>query len=106
MGCYITSDNKYYEGDKAHWQDILIPKRPDYTYKWDGKAWLIDAVIVAEAQAQQAKVNARADAIANTLPSWTTVKAGIDTAFPDAKQNKIITGLARITYWLAKDSAE
>jgi len=40
--------------------------------------------------------------IETSLPSWTQVKAAIDSAFTNTKQNAVITKMARVVYWLAK----
>lgn len=52
--------------------------------------------------AQQKKMQA----IIDNLPSRAAVKTAINKAFPDAKQNNIVTRLADIVYWLAKDKEE
>ncbi len=44
--------------------------------------------------------------IIDNLPTWQTTKDFIDAAFPDPKQNKVVSGLARVLYWLAKDSID
>lgn len=40
----------------------------------------------------------------NNLPSRAAVKTAINAAFLDPKQNAIITKLADVVYWLAKNS--
>jgi len=59
---------------------------------------------LAELAAQEEIIKAKLAAIAAALPSRAQVKSAIDAAFPDAKQNAVITKLANVVYWLAKDS--
>ena len=53
-----------------------------------------------------ARQEAKRQAIINNLPSRAAIKTAIDNAFPNAKQNNIVTRLADIVYWLAKDKEE
>jgi len=39
MGYYISTQLGYYEGDQIDSEDIIVPKRPDYSYNWDGNTW-------------------------------------------------------------------
>lgn len=54
-------------------------------------------------QAQQAKAQARSQAIADNLPSWAVVSGRIDdiATLDDAKN--YIRKLSRVVYWLAKN---
>lgn len=65
---------------------------------------VLDAQKAAEETAKVLEVQKAAD-IASNLPSWEKVKAAIDAAFTDVKQNAVVTKLARVVYWLAKGSA-
>lgn len=56
----------------------------------------IAAIAAREAQAA-AKVLIEA-AISAALPTWTTVKTGINNAFPDAKQNAFMTALCKAIF--------
>jgi hypothetical protein len=59
---------------------------------------------IAEQEAKEAAQLIKAQAYIDNLPSWATVKGGIDAAFTDAKQNGIITKLARVVYWDIKNT--
>ena len=48
----------------------------------------------------------KAKAYIDNLPSRAVVMAAIDNAFPDTKQKNIVTKLADVVYWLAKDTEE
>lgn len=43
---FINQRGEYYEGDKADYRDLDVPKRPDYIYKWTGTEWIIDPDII------------------------------------------------------------
>jgi len=38
---YANGGEPYYQGNRAHWQDIAVPQRPDKWHTWDGNAWTI-----------------------------------------------------------------
>jgi hypothetical protein len=59
---------------------------------------------IAEQEARQAVQLLKAQAYIDKLPSWATVKGAIDAAFTNAKQNGIITKLARVVYWDIKNT--
>jgi len=42
MGFFITSQNKYYEGDRANINDIEVTQRPSRFYDWNGSAWIFN----------------------------------------------------------------
>jgi hypothetical protein len=69
---------------------------------WKTQAEL-DEMAAIEA-AEIARKAAKAQAYIDNLPDWATVKKAIDAAFIDAKQNGIITKLARVVYWDVKDT--
>jgi len=62
----------------------------------------------AEELAQQALIRARYEAktqsIIDNLPSWSAVSTSVDNISNLAKAKVFLKKLARITYWLAKDS--
>lgn len=39
MGFISLEGGYYYEGDRQG-QDLIVPDRPDYTYEWNGEAWV------------------------------------------------------------------
>jgi hypothetical protein len=56
-------------------------------------------IAATAAVADQAAVKALIEAaISAALPTWSTVKAGINNAFPDAKQNQFMTILCKAIY--------
>ena len=59
---------------------------------------------IAEQEAKEAEQLIKAQAIIENLPDWATVKGAIDAAFIGAKQNGIITKLARVVYWDIKNT--
>lgn len=61
--------------------------------------------ITPKAQAVLDQTQKTQDVIDN-LPSWSVVKNAINASFPDTKQRKVVTGIARITYWLAKNEKD
>ena len=48
MGFYLGSLG-YYEGDRASADDAEVPRRPDWTYDWDGIQWVQNAARAAPA---------------------------------------------------------
>lgn len=52
---FIDQQGRYYEGDRTDWRDTEVPQRPDHTYKWDGKEWVVDDVIVKAIEVEEAK---------------------------------------------------
>lgn len=48
----------------------------------------------------------KAQSFIDNLPSRAAVKTAIDKAFPDTKQNRIVTRLADVLYWLVWDREE
>lgn len=59
---------------------------------------------LAEEEAKQALVEAKLAAIQDNLPSWNTIKTAIESATTIAALKVIIKKLARVVYWLAKNS--
>jgi hypothetical protein len=59
-----------------------------------------------EATAEAARVEAKAQALVDNLPSWVQVSTAVDNISNLADAKVFIKKLARITYWLAKDKAE
>ena len=71
--CWINSINNddYTEGDQPSQFHILVPQRPDYTYDWNGNAWIVNVGKVTQAQA-----------IAQDVPDLAAVKGDAQvTAF-------------------------
>ena len=67
-----------------------------------------DAILAAEAAviaAQQASDLAKAQALIDNLPSWQQVSDAIDAATTVAALKVIVKKVARVVYWLAKNSA-
>ena len=64
-------------------------------------------ILAAEEAARQAEIArqaAKAQAIIDNLPSWAQVNTAIDNIANLADAKAFIKKLARITYWLAKDT--
>ena len=55
MSGFIDSNGNYYEGDKVVWTDKEVPQRPDSTYKWNGKEWVIADEIIKAQEVDRAK---------------------------------------------------
>lgn len=84
--------------------DIIEKEVTAVEYK---DALKIDPVVVATAAAaESAKTleQTKITAIQENLPDWATVKAAIDKAATIEEVKTIITKLARVVYWLAKNS--
>lgn len=67
------------------------------------------SILAAEESARlvnQARIAAKAQVIIDNLPSLATVNAGINNAFPDAKQNAFMTKLCNVIYWDIKNEAD
>lgn len=41
MGYYIDQNGDYYEGDRVHWRDRDVPRRPSPNHAFDGVAWVL-----------------------------------------------------------------
>ena len=63
-----------------------------------------DAAMTAIAQAQADKEAAKTQDIIDNLPSWDQVETAINACDTIAKLRTVVKKIARITYWLAKDS--
>ena len=57
---------------------------------------------IAEAETKRQAQLAKAQEIITNLPDWATVKTAINAAFPDTKQNAVITKALRVVYILAR----
>ena len=71
------------------------------------EALKIDPVMIAaEAAAEAAKTleQTKLAAIQENLPDWDTIKTAIENATTIAALKVIITKLARVVYWMAKNS--
>jgi hypothetical protein len=67
----------------------------------------VDPVVIAETAAiETAKTleQTKLAAIQDNLPNWATIKTAIDNATTIAALKVIVTKLARVVYWLAKNS--
>jgi flagella basal body P-ring formation protein FlgA len=67
----------------------------------------VDPVVIAETAAiETAKTleQAKLTAIQDNLPNWATIKTAIENATTIAALKVIVTKLARVVYWLAKNS--
>jgi adenylosuccinate synthase len=67
---------------------------------------VIQAEELAIKQAEQAKIDARVQAVVANLPSWSQVNAAVTAISSLADAKAFIRKLARVVYWLAKDSAD
>jgi hypothetical protein len=71
------------------------------------EALKIDPVVIAStAAAETAKTleQTKLAAIQDNLPDWATIKTAIENATTIAALKVIVTKLARVVYWLAKNS--
>ena len=57
---------------------------------------------IAEAETKRQAQLAKAQEIITNLPDWATVKTAINAAFPDTKQNNLITKALRVVFILAR----
>jgi len=64
----------------------------------------VDSVAKVEADAREAAIAAKAQAIIDNLPSWSAVDSAITGIQNLAEAKTFIRKLTRIVYWLAKDS--
>jgi hypothetical protein len=98
------------QGLEIHWMDETFdtPENQaitaDVIQNYDTLAAEYQAGIDAEIAAKEAEQLLKAQAYIDNLPDWETVKKAIDAAFIDAKQNSIITKLARVVYWDVKNT--
>jgi len=87
----------------------LLEDAPDNESKRDGVPgdnWIPDTDIIDARLAEEERITAKVRAIADNLPSRKQIKTAINAAFPDTKQSAIITKLATVLYWLAKNQAD
>jgi F0F1-type ATP synthase epsilon subunit len=66
------------------------------------------SILAAEEAArvvEQQKQAAKAQALIDNLPSWQAVSDAIDAADTVPKLRAIVKKIARVTYWIAKNSA-
>jgi hypothetical protein len=66
----------------------------------------IEAERIAAEQAEAARIEAKAQALIDNLPTWQAVSDAIDAATTIAACKVILKKLARVVYWLAKDKAD
>lgn len=90
------------DGKIKDWPAALGPKPTNQQINTWGDAY--DAYVLAQKNAEAAKIAAKAQALVDGLPSWSRLKERIDEAFPDPKQNALLTKVFRVLYWTAKDS--
>lgn len=110
MKFYFIEHDGHYRGASAEREECppsATAVIPDCEFPWwNGTGWETDIVMKERIEAVNAKSAAKLAAIAAALPSRAQVKSAIDAAFPDAKQNAVITKMANVVYWLAKDQAK
>jgi len=100
--------------DEGFIESSVVPEDDEYYEIIDGAITrnsqeAIDAVIAKREDARLAeeeRITAKVRAIADNLPSRKQIKTAINAAFPDTKQSAIITKLATVLYWLAKNQAD
>lgn len=66
----------------------------------------VQAEIQAEITARETKAAQRLEDIMVRFGPWATMKADIEAAFTDPKQQNVVKRIARVVNWLAKDSGE
>jgi hypothetical protein len=101
-----------WENDYSRIKPHELEKRPIPSLEELQSAWsMLEAERAAAETALKAAEAAaialeteKAQAIVDNLPSWDQVKTFIDAAFPDPKQNEVVTRIVRVTYWLARNS--
>lgn len=91
-------------GELIEWPDSLGP-RPTLTQilTWAGEYQTYVNDIAAK---EQALIQAKLDATAENLPAWAQVKTAIQNSFPDLGQRRIILGIARLVYLMAKNQVD
>jgi hypothetical protein len=95
--------NNSYEGIKPHELETRpIPSLADLEAVWPQ----IEAERIAAEQAEAARIEAKAQALIDNLPTWQAVSDAIDAATTIAACKVILKKLARVVYWLAKDKAD
>jgi hypothetical protein len=63
--CFVTTDGKYYEGDRQHGLDTQVPRRPSYLHVWDANnGWTIDQVAKQSADSAAAAEKEKEDDLA------------------------------------------
>ena len=92
-----------YEGIKPDVSETRpIPSLAELEAVWPQ----IEAERIAAEQAEAARVEAKAQALVDNLPSWTQVSGAVDAISNLAEAKVFIKKMARVTYWLAKDRAD
>ena len=84
----------------------LLDDAPNDESMWDGSKWIPDPDIINARLAEESRIAAKTQVMVDNLPSRAGIKTAINAAFSDPKQNAVITKLADVVYWLAKDKAD
>jgi hypothetical protein len=85
--------------------DRFILIQGDQVVEDPNKASIL-AAEAAAAQAETARIAAKAQAVLDNLPSWQEIDDAITAATTIAGLKVIIRKMARVLYWLAKDKAD
>jgi hypothetical protein len=73
-------------------------------YKRVGNSWVIDQEAMDARSAVALKAQVRALALADNLPSWSQVDAAVTAIANLSDAKAFIRKLARVVYWLAKNT--
>ncbi|MFH1408434.1 MAG: hypothetical protein ABIH34_00865 [Nanoarchaeota archaeon] len=87
----------------------LLEDAPDEESKRNGvpgSAWVPDQDKIDARLAEEARIAAKAQAFLDNLPSWAQIEAAVDNIGSLADAKAFLKKLARVTYWLAKDTAD
>jgi len=85
---------------------VLLKAAPDGESKWDGSAWVPDQEKIDARVAEENRIQAKAQAVIDNLPSLAEIEAAIEAASSIAALKVIIKKMARVLYWIAKDKAD
>lgn len=114
--CVVKATNKLIEAQSNASAGVLIKnavragyKEADIEEKEIVDSALINYIrtpeVIAMEEAKTQAETAKLQAITDNLPSWTEVEAAIDGVTTIAGLKVVVKRLARVVYWLAKNSA-
>jgi len=91
-------------GEIKEWPENLGEKpTEEQVLTWIAK---YEAHIAIEKSAQEILAQEKQQVLTSNLPDWVKVKAAIDAAFPDQKQNTFMAKLTRVIYLFLKNSVD
>ena len=92
------------DGEIRDWPESLGPRPTEEQIM----AWVAEyeAYKSAKDQAEAARIAAKAQDLADNLPSWAQVETAVNNITTLAEAKAYLLKLSRIVYWRAKDKAE